>query len=558
MSVRTDSTGRLDPVTLSVVHNRLVNLCREMGLAMMRTSYSPIFNEGLDFSCVCFNKDAQMIGQAEFCPSQLGASIYIIEWTVKELGIENFEPGDVVLHNDPYRGGCHIPEHMVMKPVFYRGDLQGFVANIAHIVEIGGKVPGAFAGDATEVYQEGLRLPPIKIVRRGEDVQDIWKILMTNHRTPKITWGDIRAMIGSLHVAEKRFISLLDEYGVDRFWDITQELMNVAERRMRAEIAQIPDGEYTFADYMEDEGLTENSYKIQATVVVRGDEVIIDFTGSDHQAKGPINATFGATASASYNAIFQTTDQTIPRNAGAYRPIKFVIPAASIVNVQHPAPDVAGNTETHPRIVEVLFGALSQAIPDKVAASDGGTACNFLIGGFHPETGEPYVEYHIEGIGWGGRKEQDGNDVVIIPNGNCRNTPVEVFEVRYPMPNTAFQLAQDSGGPGRRRGGLGSLRKFRVEAPEITLSCLFDRVKIRPFGLFGGLGGGNAGLFIKKKGTPEFKTFKDVYGFASPSKFSNAILEEGDEVILISPGGGGYGDPLEREPERVLEDVREG
>jgi N-methylhydantoinase B/oxoprolinase/acetone carboxylase alpha subunit/endogenous inhibitor of DNA gyrase (YacG/DUF329 family) len=204
---------KTDPVTLTVIDNRLVNICKEMGTAMMTTAYSPVFSESGDLSCAIFDKNGQMISQAEFCPSQLGAIIFTMEWTIKEIGPENFEPGDVVIHNDPYRGGCHMPEHSVIKPIYYKGELFGFVANIAHVAEIGGMAPGGFVGDATEVFQEGLRLPPIKIMRRGKDVEDIWKIILSNHRTPKASWADFRAMIGSLHVAERRLIELLDEYG---------------------------------------------------------------------------------------------------------------------------------------------------------------------------------------------------------------------------------------------------------------------------------------------------------------------------------------------------------
>ena len=201
-------------VTQSVIHNRLVMICREMGIAMMKTSYSTIFNEGLDFSCVIFNRDGEMIAQAEFCPAQLGAILYTVRWAIDEYGLENFEPGDVLIHNDPYRGGCHMPEHTIIKPVYYDDELFGFVANIGHVAEIGGMAPGSFAATATEVYQEGLRLPLVKIMRRGEYVQDIWKIILANHRTPRHTWGDFHAMIGSLHIAERRLHELLGQYGV--------------------------------------------------------------------------------------------------------------------------------------------------------------------------------------------------------------------------------------------------------------------------------------------------------------------------------------------------------
>jgi len=547
-----------DVITLSVVNNRLVNICREMGIAMMKTAYSPIFNEGLDFSCCLFNHKGEMISQAEFCPAQLAASIFVVEWSIKEMGVENLKPGDVILHNDPYRGGCHIPEHCFIKPIFYQGKLAGFAANIGHLAEIGGKNPGGFAGDATEVYQEGLRIPPIKLVKGGVDDEDLWKLIMTNHRTPRNTLGDFSAMIGSLHVAERRLIHLLDEYGLEDFRQITEELMDVAEKRMRAEISALPDGEYSFEDCMEDDGLLDKPTFIRTKVIIEGDTLIVDYSGSDPQAKGPINATYGVTAGATYNAIFHLTDPDIPRNIGAYRPIKIIAPPGTVVNCTHPAPEVGGNTETHPRIWEILMGAFSQAVPEKVAASDGGTCCNFLFGGVHPETGQYYANYHLEGGGWGGRVNKDGNNTIIVPNGNCRNTPVEVFETRYPLLVNSYALEKDSGGPGKFRGGLGSRRKFTVVAPEITLSTLFDRVKVKPFGLFGGKGGGNASLSIRKKGARTFVPFTKAYGTNSPSKFSGIPIHQGDEIYLVSPGGGGYGPPFERDPELVLRDVEDG
>ena len=551
---------KTDLVTLTVIDNRMVNICKEMGTAMMTTAYSPVFSESGDLSCAMFNNQGEVIAQAEFCPSQLGAIIFTMEWAIKELGVENFEPGDVVIHNDPYRGGCHIPEHSVIKPVYYKEKLFGFVANIAHVTEVGGSAPGGFVGDATEVFQEGLRLPPIKIVRRGEDVEDVWKIILSNHRTPKATWADFKAMIGSLHVAERRLIEMLDEYGLKVVTQAIADLKILGERRMRAEIAGIPDGEYTFEDYMEDDGITDRRYKIKATVIVDGDDLLVDYTGTDPQARGPINATYGVTASATYNAIFNITDPNIPRNAGCYQPIRIIAPPGTLVNVSYPGPSVGGNTETHPRIVEILFGALSQAVPHKVAASDGGTCANFVFGGVHPETGDTYVQYHFEGVGWGARERWDGNDALIIPNGGTtsKNTSIEIFDGRYPLRTDAHGLVPDSGGAGRRRGGLGTFREWTVTADEITVSTLFDRAKLHPFGLFGGRGGGLAGLYIKKSGKGDWQTFGEVFGTVSPSKFSNIQVNKGDRIRLVTSGGGGYGLPLEREPEKVLEDVIEG
>ena len=550
---------KIDQVTLSVIHNHLVNICREMGIAMMKTSYSTIFNEGLDFSCVIFNRKGDMMAQAEFCPAQLGAIMYTVQWAIEEYGLENFEPGDVVIHNDPYRGGCHMPEHAVIKPVYYEGELFGFVSNIGHVAEIGGMAPGSFAATATDVYQEGLRLPLVKIMRRGEYVQDVWKLILTNHRTPTHTWGDFHAMIGSLHIAERRLESLLDKYGVEFINQANEELMDHAERWMREEIRQIPNGEYFFEDCVEDDGVTNDATWIRLRLVVNDDELIADYSDSDPQAKGIVNCTYGVTASGTYNGVFHATDKEIPHNSGAYRPIKIIAPPGSIVNVLHPGPSVGGNTETHPRLVDIVLGALSQAIPERVAAAEGGTSCNFLFGGNHPETGQYYVVYSFEGCGWGANHYKDGNNAVVVPNGNCRNTPVEVFESRYPWLTKSYELVQDSAGPGQYRGGMGIRRILEVVEPaEINISAVFERMKVSPWGLFGGGHAARSAVLVKKKGDDRFRTFSEVYGTVSAAKFVNCVVEAGDQVLLQSPGGGGFGEITSRDTEKVLDDVEQG
>ena len=342
----------IDSVTLSIFNNALINACREMGTAMMRTSYSPIFNEGLDFSCMIFNTRAEMIGQAEFCPTMLGSAQYAVKWTVEELGLDSFEPGDVVIHNDPYRGQCHMPEHMVLKPVFFEDKLQCFVANIAHIGEIGGMAPGSFAADATEIYQEGLRLPPVKIMSRGEYVKDIWRIVLANHRTPKTSWGDLHAMIGSLNIAETRMLELLERHGAEFVEKAADQLLDYSERWMRAEIRDIPDGTYKFEDCMEDDGITNEPVWMRLKLVIQDDEVIADWRDSDPQSLGPVNATFVVTAAATYSALLHVTSKDIPLNSGCYRPVRLVTKPGTVVNVRHPGPCVGGNTETQPAPAE--------------------------------------------------------------------------------------------------------------------------------------------------------------------------------------------------------------
>jgi N-methylhydantoinase B/oxoprolinase/acetone carboxylase alpha subunit len=548
----------IDSVTLSVINNAFVTICREMGTAMMRTSYSPIFNEGLDFSCMIFNRQGDLMGQAEFCPTMLGSCQYAMKWTIEELGLESFHPGDVVIHNDPYRGQCHMPEHLVVKPVFWKSQLWGFVGNIAHVGEIGGMAPGSFAADATEVYQEGLRLPPVKIVERGEYNRDVWKIILSNHRTPDTTWGDYHAMIGSLTIAERRLHDLLARYGAPFLDEAAGALLDYSERFMRAEIREIPNGTYWAEDCMEDDGVTSRPYYMRLKLVVRDDEVIADWTHSDPQARGPINATFVVTAAATYSGLLHVISDDIPLNSGCYRPIHLVTRPGTMVNVKHPGPSVGGNTETHPHIQNVVLRALAQAVPERVSAAEGATSCNFLFGGVHPETGIYYTNYHIEGSGWGGTAEHDGNDVQCPENGNCRNTPVEILETKYPFVCLAYQMRPDSGGPGQYRGGLASSRVLRVTAPEITVSALFDRTKTRAWGLFGGLEGTSGGIYIKKKGDTTFRRFSEAFGTVSDSKFTRMTVREGDEIMLNSAGGGGYGDPCRRPRDLVARDLAQG
>jgi N-methylhydantoinase B/oxoprolinase/acetone carboxylase alpha subunit len=553
------TTTAIDPVALTMVDNYLTSCCRDMGVTMMTTAYSPIFNESLDFSCVIFDPSGNMLAQAEFCPSQIGTIKFTVEWTIEELGLDVFEEGDVVLHNDPYRGSGHVPEHMLLKPVFWDGKIVAFVANVAHMSEVGAKTPGGLSGDATEVYQEGLLLPPVKIKRRGEDVDDVWKIILSNHRTPRVTLGDFRAMMGSLDLAERRLHTLIGDYGLDFFLSTSTELMAIAERRMRAELEAIPDGTYTFSDAIEDDGITDRSYPIELVLTVDGGDVIADFTGSAQQAVGPVNAIYAVTASAIYNAFLHLTDPTIPRNEGCYRPFTIIAPPGTIVNCSFPAPVAGGNTETSPRITDMVFGALQDAIPQRVAASCGGTSSPFLFGGTDPRTDEPYAHFHFEGVGWGGRQGLDGNNMVVTINGNCRNTPVEVFETRYPAFRIeSYRLVPDSGGPGEFRGGLGGERIFTVTVPEVTVSALLNRMKTEPWGVLGGGDGAVGGLWVRRAGNDEWRTFVEEFGTMSPSKFSGVTLRAGDQVKILMPGGGGYGDPSARDREAVRRDVEEG
>ncbi|MBL7176516.1 MAG: hydantoinase B/oxoprolinase family protein [Desulfobacteraceae bacterium] len=552
-----DAEIKTNPILLEVIRNYLITTCREMGIAMMRTSYSPMFNEALDFTCVIFDGQGEMVGQAEFVPAQIGAIVHTVEWAIKEVGPENMEPGDVILHNDPYRGGCHLPEFMVLKPFFYEDKIVAYTANIAHMTDVGGMVPACF-GDTRNIFQEGLRLPPVKIYRRDQENADIFRIIISNVRTPRNSYGDLKAMIGSIYLGERRLKELVEKYGLEEFEQCAEDIKNVSEVLMRKAILAMPDGETTFEGYIEDDGvIPDRPWKIKGTLVVREDEIIADYTGSDPQAAGAINQSFGVTASATYNAIFHILGEDIPFNHGCYRPISIVTEPGTITNVDYPGSCVGGNSDTYPTTVDILLAGFSQ-ISDRSSAADGGTCGLVGLGGVNPDNGEAFAHLHLDGVGWGARNDHDGNDNTFVKNGNCANTPVEVYETRYPVLIKEYSLAVKQGAPGvgRHRGGYGTRRIWQFLTPT-TVSAHTNRLTLRPWGLFGGHDAGNQELKFRVGSSEEWKNAKEQFNTISLGKFSNVTMETGDEMLLVTAGGGGYGDPLERDPQLVLEDYVE-
>lgn len=550
---------RLDSVGLHVLHHALANVAAEMGLVVMRTAYSPIFSEGLDFCTVLLDRHGNMIAEKNYVPSMMGASVFSVRWTLEEKGADYFRPGDVVIHNDPYRGGCHLPEHMVMKPIFCDDELVGFSGCIGHISEVGGKAAGSFAADATEVYQEGLRLPPVKLLRGGERNEDVWSVVLANHRTPRMTWGDLHAMIGALNVGERRVHEIVERYGSSVLLDGAAKLIEHSEHRIRAAITEIPDGEYRAETRVEDDGVQTEPFDVRVAVTVAGDELICDFTGSSAQAAGPMNATYVVTASAAYNAMFTVADPTmqVPRNSGCYRPVRVIAPSGTVVNVRHPGASVSGNTELQPKLVDLLLAALAPAVPDRVAATSGATNNNLLLGGVNPETGAYQTIYLLEGAGGGATARADGNAAEIPRTSNCRNTPTEILEHRFPIEVLEYALVPDSGGAGRHRGGLGVRRRLRLMA-DLTLTAVFERAQIAAVGLEDGEPGSLSTLRIKQLGTPDYRPFTEVFGVASATKFANVQLRAGDELLYVTPGGGGFGPPSARDPAALRRDISEG
>ncbi len=552
------SSADMDLVTMNIIENTMISLCREMGITLMKTSYSTIFNEALDFTCGIASPRGELLAVAEFCPAQIGGLPLLIRSCLQEIPLEEIEPGDVLVHNDPYRGGLHTPEHTLFCPVYVGDELIAFTVAIGHVAEVGGMVPGGFPSEATEIFHEGIRVPPVKIRKRGEDVPEVWKLWLANVRTPRYNYGDMRAMIAGVEQGSARLAEIAARYGLDTFRTTCDDLMDYAEARMRAEIADIPDGRYDFVDYMDNDGVSASEIRIEAHCHVRGERIVVDFTGSSAQVAGPINATLGVAWSATYNAILHLTDPSIPKNSGCFRPIKVIAPRGTVVNVDYPAPEVGGNTEAHPRIAGAVIGALAQAAPERGMAAEGGTHLNFVFGGHDSKNDEYFACYDIEVVGWGARPFADGNNATDSINGNCRVIPVEVFETRYPWLTEEYSLRPDSGGAGTFRGGLGTSKTWRCLDVDITCTQLTDRHEHRAWGLEGGQPGAPGGTVFHAADGNGWQTMVEAFGKRSTSKWSNVTVHPGDRIRLLTPGGGGWGDPAARDAARLEHDVAEG
>lgn len=547
----------IDPITFEVLRSAYTNISREMGETMMRTAYSAIFNEGRDFSCGILDVNGEMLAQAEHCPVHLGSMPYTAEWALDEIGVESIEPGDVILQNDPFRRGTHLTDFLMMKPVAIDGELLAFPATRAHVIDVGGAAPGGFSGTAASIYEEGIRMPPVRWFKAGEEDEEITKILMSNVRLNDVQRGDYEAMLASLNTAERRLEELVEEYGQETVTRSFEAVKDVSEQLMRLELTEMPDGTYRFVDYLDDDGHTAERIRIEATVEIDADSAVVDYTGSDPQVTGPVNATYGITASSTYNGFLQVTDRDVPANHGAFRPVDLVAPEGTIVNAEPPAPTFSGNTETSVRIVDVVLGALARALPEEVPAGCYGHNANLTSGGVDPENDEEYVWYYYRGGGYGGMRDRDGYDAVQAYISNASNQPVEIFEEKYPWLVETYRLHEGAVGAGKHRGGLGTVLRFELRRGEATVSGTGDRSVTPPYGVSGGDPGGRSHYKIRRSDEEKLRSVTE-HGSDSPTKFGNIPMSEGDVVEVATSGGGGYGDPTERDPEVVRRDVENG
>lgn len=547
----------IDPVTFQVISSGLESICREMGTTMVRTAYSPIFVDGQDFSCAILDDISELVATANYDPSHLSAMSYASEWAVMEIGYDDLKPGDVIIHNDPYRGGTHLADFTVIKPVYYKDQLLAMAVSRAHHLDVGGKSIGGFPGDATEIYAEGFRLPPVRWYKEGVEQHDIFDTLLLNVRIPWIQVGDFKAQLASAITAENRLIEFCEKYGIEAVKETMQARKDYSEKRMRAEISEIPDGKYIYEDFMDDDGPTDRPYKIKTTVTIDGSDMTVDYTGSSRQAIGPVNAAYGMTASSTFNALLQLMDKDVPFNHGCFRPVTIIAPRGTIVNPNPPAPVFGGVTDTSIRIIDVIIGALAKAIPNKVIAATYGTCNNFTGGGYDSERKTDYVFYFFSEGGWGAASYRDGWNCTPNQTSNFKDYPVEIIESEFPLMCEGVELYQDSAGPGKFRGGFGTIRKLKLLGEKALANGLGERHKFQPYGLYGGKPAKSNALLVKRDGENEFKTFQEAFDRISPSKFADIPLKKDDVVAFVMTGGGGYGNPFERDTEMVLKDVRE-
>ena len=531
-----DAPDDLDPVTLEVLRNQLEGVAEEMGSVLIRGAYSPNITERQDCSTALFDADGRMVAQAEHIPVHLGA----MPAAVAAVRDRAPEPGDVFVLNDPFTGGTHLPDVTLVSSLALDGDVVGYAVSRAHHADVGGMAPGSMPAGAREIYQEGLRIPPVRLVEGGERDGDVFELLFANVRNAAERRADFEAQLAANERAGDRLRELAAEHGRDRLLDAFDAVIGYSRERMAAAIDDLPDGTYEAADVLEGDGVTEAEIPIRAAVTVDGGSLAVDFAGTAAQVDGNCNAPLAVAKSAVYFVIRCVTDPAIPPNHGCYEPVSVRAPAGSVLNPDPPAAVVGGNVETSQRVTDVVFAALGEAAPDRVTAGGQGTMNNLTIGSRGGDASFTY--YETIGGGSGARPDGDGMDGVHVGMTNTLNTPVEALEAAYPLRVERYALRPDTGGAGAYRGGLGLERRVRVQT-DATVSLLTERRRRPPAGLAGGEPGALGENLIDGEPVPA-KTTVDVAA--------------GTTVTVRTPGGGGYGDPAERDPEAVAADATDG
>jgi N-methylhydantoinase B len=529
------SAAELGPIELEILRNALTAAAAEMDVTIWRTSRSTIVRELLDYSTAVFDADGYNIAQSARIPQHLNSMGAGLQTVIRDfMPLALWNEGDVVITNDPYCGGQHIPDILAFRAVFAGGRRAGIVGTTCHHLDMGGISAGSYGATATEVFQEGLRIPPVKLYKAGALNEEVLAMMRQNVRRPDMLWGDLQAQMASLAVGEANLQRVAARYGVDTLLSACAQILDGSERAMRAMIGRMPDGHYEFTDFIDDDGLTDTPIRIHAAIDISGEEMVVDLSGSGPQALGPINATLASSGSAVFYAVMACADEPIAANAGCYRPVRVIAPEGTIVNARHPAPVANRVVVTH-RLATTLLGALHQAVPDRIPAAYYGVSyvCTFQTIG---AAGERSVLVEIEVGGGGGHPQQDGLNGYSSGMHNNANIPIEMIESELPLTITRYELLPGTAGAGRFRGGLGLVREWRVDCAEAVFTANLERFKYQPYGLAGGLPASPGSLSLLRDGAVT----------QLGSKVGNLRLRRGDVIRLETSGGGGFGPPAER------------
>jgi N-methylhydantoinase B len=534
----------IDPITFAVIKSGLDSIVDDMAYTIVRISRSEIVKDVMDFSVALCDADGQMVAQAKTIALHLGAVPEAIAAVLAKYG-DDLRPGDAVIMNDPYHGGMHLPDIFMFVPLFHGGKRRAFAVVICHHTDVGGRVPGSNASDSTEIYQEGIRIPPLKLYAQGKLNDTLATILKINVRVPERVWGDLLAQYAAAQVGARGLSRLFEHYGADEIERYMHQLIDYAERMTRDEIRRWPKGTYSFVDYIDSDGFTDDPIPIKVAITVNEDRLTVDYAGSSPQVRAALNSTRSYTQSCTYLSVRCVLGRNIPNNVGVFRCIDVKVPEASILDPVLPGA-CAARALTGYRIFDTMLGALAQVVPDRVPAAGEGGNSVVCISGLRKNR-KPFIIVDMICGAWGGRPDKDGVEAITNPSQNLSNMPVEVMEAQHPVRVEEYAFVPDSCGAGQWRGGVGIRRSYRVLADEALLQLRTDRIAFAPYGLNGGRPGGRSRNFITVEGKIE----------PLPGKVTMRIVK--DTVITHEQaGGGGYGDPKKRDRSLVRDDIADG
>lgn len=540
---------KIDGVLLEVISNTFLSIAEEMGAVLVKSAYSTNIKERKDCSCGLFDAKGRTIAQAEHIPMHLGSLLETVNEIRRFYSEEDIHEGDMFILNDPYNGGgTHLPDICIAAPVFYEGKIVAYAMNIAHHSDVGGRVPGSNAADSKSIYEEGIRIPPVKIFDRGVLCGDVERLILLNCRVNEIRRGDLNAQFACCRKGVERITETFRRYGSDVALAAMDGLLDYSERRFRSALRRIPNGSCSFTDYLDSDGCGSGPVPMNVRISIEDDEIELDFTDNVPQVAGALNLTETALRACVYYSVRSVIDPTLPPNGGYYRAVRCKTVPGTLVCCQEPAA-VAGRTDTAQRVVSCIMGALAQLLPHSVTAGSHDAISGIYFGGTDPKTGKYYIYVETIAGGSGARFNKDGLDVVQVHMTNTGNLPIESLESEYPLMVDCFQMIPDSGGAGKYRGGLGVRRDIRIIGHDCSFSIKADRQRVAPWGLFGG-GDGHVGQIILDPDSDHAQVLDP--------KRSGIPVKAGSVVSVRTPGAGGYGDPRERSRDKIRFDLEEG